>query len=85
MDELKKVLKSLQSFLYELNYCLSQNTLDSYNDFENVFNNIFQRHAPLKTKLGRANNKPHVTKALRKAIMKRSKLKLFATKTNPED
>ena len=65
-------------FLYELNYCFLHNTLHSYKEFENIFSNILQRHAPLKTKYVRANNKPHISKNLRKAIMKRSYLKSLA-------
>jgi len=39
-----------------------------------------------KQKFVRANNKQHVTKDLRKAIMLRSKLKRIANKTNlPDD
>ena len=74
-------------FLYELNYCVYQNHLEKYSDFENIFTNILEKHAPLKTKfLRRANNKPHVTKELRKAIMKRTHLKSLANKSNkPED
>ena len=73
-------------FLYELNHCLTNNTLENYDQFENLFTNILQRHAPLKTKLVRANSKPYVTKNLRKAIMTRSRLKVLANKTKkPED
>ena len=36
---------------------------------------IFDKHAPLKFKVVTANNNPFMTKDLRKAIMKRSKLK----------
>ena len=40
-------------------------------------------HAPIKRKIIRGNNKPHVTKNLRKEIMKRSHLKnIDANKTN---
>ena len=37
--------------------------------------NIFNRHAPLKSKSIRANENPFMTKELRKAIMVRSKLR----------
>ena len=37
------------------------------------------KHAPLKSKVIRGNNKPFVTKTLRKAIMWRSALKEKAT------
>jgi len=48
---------------------------------------IFFRHMHLKKKkFLRANNKPHVSKVLRKAIMQRSKLKNIANKSGkPED
>ena len=39
------------------------------------------KYAPKKKKQFRGNNKPHVNKMLRKAIMKRSKLKNKANKT----
>ena len=75
-----------KDFLYELNTCLLNNSLGNYREFENIFTNILNRHAPMKTKYLRANNKPHVTKELRKAIMKRSNLKTKAERTkDPED
>ena len=43
--------------------------------FTDLFMGIFNKHAPLKFKVVRANNNPFMTKDLRKAIMKRSKLK----------
>ena len=43
------------------------------------------KHAPVRTKFLRANNRPHVTKELRLAIMKRSKLKHIANKSNNPD
>ena len=45
-----------------------------YNVFDDTFNKVLDKHAPIKTKLLRANHKPYVTKAMRKAIMKRSEL-----------
>ena len=46
----------------------------SYESFENVFLNVLQRHAPLKTKVVRENHPPYMNKTLRKAIIKRSEL-----------
>ena len=44
------------------------------------------KHAPKKKKILRGNNKPHLNKTLRKAIMTRSRLKNKADKTkNPTD
>ena len=54
----------------------------SFYNFERLFTDIINKHAPLKTKFLRANNKPHLTKELRKAIMKRTKLKNIALRTN---
>ena len=42
--------------------------------FQNIFLQVLNRHAPLKKKLIRANEVPDMTKALRKAIMTRSRL-----------
>ena len=47
---------------------------ESYESFENVFLNVLQRHAPLKTKIVRENHPPYMNKTLRKAIIKRSEL-----------
>ena len=43
--------------------------------FGNTFLEILNLHAPVKKKFLRANHAPYMTKALRKAIMKRSELK----------
>ena len=40
-----------------------------------LFVNVLDAHAPRKTKVLRGNQKSHVDKNLRKAIMRRSKLK----------
>ena len=48
--------------------------VDNYASFEEVFLTVLNSHAPLKKKVIRANHVPYMTKALRKAIMKRSEL-----------
>ena len=57
---------------------------EPYESFENVFLNVLQRHAPLKTKVVRANHAPYMNRTLRKAIMKRSELerKYLKNRTN---
>ena len=45
-----------------------------FDSFEDTFMKILNRHAPMKKKFVRANELPYMTKALRKAIMKRSEL-----------
>ena len=58
----------------------------NYESFENVFVTVLDRHAPRKTKILRGNQKRHVDKNLRKAIMKRSELKSKANRTKrPKD
>ena len=55
-----------------------QKQLLSVSDFESfqfAFKVILNQFAPLKQKLIRNNNQPFMTKTLRKAIMKRSKLR----------
>ena len=73
-------------FICDLQYNLNQYIIFNYSDFESLFHDLLQKHAPLKTKFLRANNSPHMTKELRQAIMKRSRLKNIANRTNsPED
>ena len=52
-----------------------------YSKFEKEFIDTLNKHAPKKNKLFRGNQKPHVNKVLRSAIMKRSRLKNKANKT----
>ena len=47
----------------------------SYDTFDSVIKNVLNEHAPIKRKYVRANDEPFMTKALRKAIMLRSKLR----------
>ena len=63
---------------------LSTGKISSYKDFETVFLSVLNKHAPLKYKKVRANQVPYMTKALRKAIMKRSELESKFLKTRSE-
>ena len=54
---------------------------NSYNSFEQCFSSKLNEYAPKKTKWVRGNNKLHMNKFLRRAIMKRSKLKNNANET----
>ena len=47
----------------------------NYETFHNVYFTVLNKHAPIKTKVIRGNQAPYITKAYRKAVMKRSKLK----------
>ena len=46
-----------------------------YDVFTKIFRMVLDKHAPIKKKIVRGNEAPFMTKALRKAIMNRSKLK----------
>ena len=53
-------------------------------EFELLFDETLGKHAPLKSVTIRGNNKPHMTKFLRKAMMLRTKLKNRANKTRDQ-
>lgn len=59
------------NFKNDIKYKL-ESGCESYANFEEIFLSTLQLHAPFKTKFIRANHAPFVTKALRKAIMRRS-------------
>ena len=64
-------------FVKDLNGLLQDN-IENFSDFQRAFIDALNRHAPQKTRFLRGNNKPHMSKELRKAIMKRSKLQRIA-------
>ena len=72
-------------FRQELCSSLSSEAVLDYTSFEEDFLGVLNKHAPLKKKILRANHGPYVTKALRKAIMKRPYLeKLYFKKKTTE-
>ena len=66
-----------QQFLY--------GNINCYEKFENMVVNLLDIYAPVKKVMIRGNSKPHVTKLIRKEIMKRSRLKNVANKTCNEN
>ena len=66
-EDLKSKLDSIEKLDYPL--------------FESIFIDVLNTHAPVTTKKVRANNHQFMTKALRKAIMTRSRLKNAYLKT----
>ena len=62
------------TFSQELCTSLSSETVLDYTSFEETFLGVLNKHAPFKKKVLRANHAAYVTRALRKAIMKRSYL-----------
>ena len=59
---------------------------NDYNDFERSFILTLDKHSPLKTIIIQGNNKLHINRKLRRAIMNRSRLRRIANKTkHPKD
>ena len=59
-------------FSSELSFNLNNFCNGNFSAFSSIFSSLLDRHAPMKTCYVRGNHKPHITKELRKAIMKRS-------------
>ena len=77
---------NLQNFHQELREGLAHGGfINTYDTFEDIFMLTLNKHAPQKSKVLRANDKPFMTKALRKAIMRRSALKNKFYKTGSPD
>ena len=58
-----------------------RNCKGEYENYEQNFIKVLNMHAPKKVKIMRGNYKPHYNKNLRKAIMKRSRLKNKANRS----
>ena len=70
-----------------LHECLELSNLErAYENFKQLFLDITNKHAPIKTKMIRGNNAPFMNKELTKEIMAKSKLRnkfnRHKTKTN---
>ena len=74
-----------ENFKQELKTKLNSITENSYSSFDQAFLQVMNKHAPLKVKKIRANHAPYMTKALRKAIMKRSELETKYHKSKCKD
>ena len=57
----------------------------SYDEFENIFMTLLEKHAPIKFKYIRINQSPFMTKELQKAIMVRSRLKNIYNRLKTKD
>ena len=68
-------------FLTEFSYNHAKDTPDSIDSFTELFEKTLNKHTPLKTVTIRGNNTPHISKALRKAIMLRTRLTNSSIKT----
>ena len=75
---------SESQFLSDLTGEILATNPEDITEFENIFVETLNKHAPHKTVRVRGNNKPHVTKELRKAMMLRTRLKKIANKSGSE-
>ena len=66
---------NINLFKEDLDKSLKSNNTVNFSDFQNIFTTVLHKHAPIKKKILRFNNSPFMSKALRKAIMHRPKLK----------
>ena len=67
--------KNFSSNSFREDLTLSSDRINKgFNSFEDTFMKTLNRYAPMKKTFVRANEVPYMTKALRKAIMKRSEL-----------
>ena len=71
-------------FREELVHKMNKNPPKSYTEFENLYVATLNSFAPKKSVSIRGNNKPHMSKKLRNAIMKRSRLKNQANLSRKE-
>ena len=69
------------TFLSHLVHEISSIQPGDFSILNSCISKIIDQHAPVKTKLIRGNNKPHMNKELRKEMMKRAELKKKAHKT----
>ena len=76
---------SEEHFRAELCQKVSECQSDRYEDLERIYLETLNKYAPMKTISIRGNNKPHMTKDLRKAMMKRTRLEGIAYKTHSHE
>ena len=73
---------SVDNFRRDISKSLMDNvTGGDFDLFNSIFEKVLDAHAPKKKRTIRGNQKPHLTKTLRKAIMRRSFLKNKANTT----
>ena len=72
--------RDYSKFLTELSFYLAKESPGSIESFTELFDKTLDKHAPFKTVVIRGNDKPHMSKTLRKAIMLRTRLKNISVK-----
>ena len=70
----------------ELDDKLKSGVVTEYSNFQNIFIQVLNNHAPAKKKIVRFNNSSFMTETLRKAVMHRSRLKnIYICKRNDKN
>ena len=77
--------KKFDSNSFANNLITNTVNITSYDVLENHFVNSLNKHAPVKNKVLRANNKPFMNQTMKKAISDRSRFKNKANKTGNEN
>ena len=81
-------MKSLEScsfrFNEDLKLAFNNTNIQTCVEFEEIFKNLLDHHAPLKKKILRANNVPYITRKFRTAILRRCQLENIYRKTLTE-
>ena len=72
------------SFNEDLKLAFNNTDIRTCEEFEEIFKNLLDHHAPLKKKILRANNAPYITAKIRKEIMKKCQLENIYRKTLTE-
>ena len=75
----------MERFKADLDQNLKCTNSFEYSNFQNIFSRVLHNHASIKKKILRFNNSSFMTKAPRKAIMHRSKLKNIYNKKRTND
>ena len=76
---------NIDFFKRDLGESLENHTSYDYSCFQNIFTAFLNKHASIRKNIKRFNNSPFMSKALRKAIMHRSKFKNIYNKYRTED
>ena len=74
-----------EEFQRDLHTKLSETTYADYQVLHSTIESVVQEHAPLKQRIVRGNDKPHMKAEMRRAIMKRTRLKKRANKTGKKE
>ena len=76
---------STENFQTGLENSLRSNNSFDYQIFHSITESVLQKHAPLKQRVIRGNNEPHIKSELKKAIMTRTRLRNQANRSGLDE